>query len=273
VTNGSGDQRHQIVARWNHAVAWAEAAGALTLEYFGRAALSVDRKQDGSPVTIADRRAEQWLREQIECTYPDDGIVGEEFGEKEGSSGYRWILDPIDGTKSFIFGVPLYATLVGIEYRGESVAGVIHCPALKETVYAALGEGCFYQNATGTQRAAVSQRELANGLFVTSQVDSFDRRGARDVFDTLAARAYVTRTWGDAYGYLLVATGRAELMIDPVMHIWDAAAILPILEAAGGCFTDWQGRRTTSAGEGIGSNGRVHPEVIRITERFARRAG
>lgn len=265
-----GLDRQELLVRRDHAVAWSRQAGLITLEYFRREDLSVERKDDNSPVTQADRRAEEWLRQQIGRVFPTDGIVGEEWGEQIGQSGFRWILDPIDGTKSFIFGVPLYATLIGIQYGDQSVAGVIHCPALDETAHAALGEGCIYQHASQQpRRVRVSRRVLRQGLFVTSQIDSFDRRGARAAFDQLSERAYVTRTWGDAYGYLLVATGRAEVMIDPVMHLWDAAAILPILEEAGGQFTDWRGRRTVQGGEGVGSNGLVHAEVIAVTERFA----
>ncbi|GIW93267.1 MAG: histidinol-phosphatase [Pirellulaceae bacterium] len=262
----------EVARRREAAVQWAREAGRLTLQWFQRPDLDVVRKADASPVTEADRQAEQWLRDRIARQFPGDAVLGEEHGEEPGRSGFRWVLDPIDGTKSFIFGVPLYTTLVGIEFEQTSVVGVIHAPALDETVHAAVGAGCVYEHGTASRPARVSRRSLSDGLFVTSQVDSFDRRKARALFDQLAERAYVTRTWGDAYGYLLVATGRAELMIDPVMHLWDAAAILPVLEEAGGRFTDWQGRRSTSSGEGIGSNGLVHAEVLQLTEPFAKPA-
>ncbi len=263
-------EQAEVARRHEAAVPWVREAGRLTLEWFRRVDLAVVRKTDASPVTEADRRAEQLLRERIRAAFPDDEILGEEEGRSAGNSGFRWVLDPIDGTKSFIFGVPLYTTLIGIEYQGNSVAGVIHAPALDETVYAMIGRGCWYERGTERMRAQVSMRHLEDGLFVTSQVDSFDKRGARALFDQLASWAYVTRTWGDAYGYLLVATGRAELMIDPVMHVWDAAPILPILEEAGGCFTDWHGCRSTNSGHGIGSNRLVHAQVVRLTERFVK---
>lgn len=242
-------------------------AGRLTLNYFQQDNYQVERKADNSPVTIADKSAEQLLRQRIAASFPQDGIVGEEFGEQPGTSGYRWILDPIDGTKSFISGVPLYGTLIGVEHESESIVGVIYIPALDELVYAAKGHGAWYVKNDSPPRAAqVSSRaKLSEGLFLTSQVDNFAKRGAESVYQQLERAAYLTRTWGDCYGYLLVATGRAEVMIDPMMNVWDAAALQPILEEAGGAFVDWQGRPTIHSGEGIGCNKLVLDEVLAIT--------
>lgn len=246
-------------------------AGDLTLSYFRTDRFAIERKEDDSPVTIADREAEQLLREQVRRAFPRDAIVGEEFGHQEGDSGFRWILDPIDGTKSFVSGVPLYGTLVGVEYQQRSIAGVIYIPALRECVYAAEGLGAWYVSGSDKPTAArVSSRErLAEGLFLTSQIDLFDARDAGPVFRELQRRADVTRTWGDCYGYLLVATGRAEVMVDPVMKVWDAAALQPILEEAGGTFTDWRGNRTIYHGEGIATNRRVLEEVLEVTRPHA----
>jgi histidinol phosphatase-like enzyme (inositol monophosphatase family) len=254
------------------AVDMALAAGQLTLKYFQQRNLQVERKADRSPVTIADREAESLLRDRIQREFPRDAIIGEEFGETSGTSGYRWILDPIDGTKSFIFGVPLYGTMIGVEREGRSVVGVVNVPALGECVFAAIGHGCHYRRAGAADvRAHVSENErLEAGLFLTSQVDSFAARGAAEAFQELQRKAFVTRTWGDCYGYLLVATGRADAMVDPIMNVWDAAALQPILEEAGGTFTDWQGRPTIYAGEAVGTNGRVLEEVLEITRRYPR---
>jgi histidinol-phosphatase len=243
------------------------AAGQHTLTYFQRDNYAVERKGDSSPVTIADKEAEQYLRREIAAAFPDDAIVGEEFGAVPGTSGYRWILDPIDGTKSFISGVPMYGTMVGVEFEGRSVIGVVYIPGLDEGVYAAQGEGCWHWRGAATPTPArVSQRKtLAEGAFVTSQSDSFAKRGAAEVFQALEKAAYITRTWGDCYGYLLVATGRVEVMVDPIMNVWDAAAIQPIMEEAGGTFTSWTGETTIHAGEGIGTNGLVLDEVLAIT--------
>jgi histidinol phosphatase-like enzyme (inositol monophosphatase family) len=257
----------ELTARLHLGLTAAREAGRLTLEHFQREGLEVERKADQSPVTIADRGAEQLLRDRITAEFPDDGILGEELGERPGTSGFRWILDPIDGTKSFIHGVPLYGTLVGIEQQSRPAAGIIHIPALDETAYAAVGQGAWYVRGAESPRAAHVSRtpKLAESLFVTSEVISFARRGAPQVFEHLQAECRLTRTWGDCYGYLMVATGRAELMVDPIMNVWDAAAILPIIAEAGGTFTDWRGKPTIHSGEGIATNGLVLDEVLRIT--------
>lgn len=256
----------EINRRLQLALTAARTAGQITLEYFRRSDLVVDRKADDSPVTQADRRAEQCLRELIAAEFPADAIVGEEFPERPGSSGYRWIIDPIDGTKSFIHGVPLYGTLIGVDYDGQSVLGLIRIPALDECVYAAAGGGAWYVQAAEAPRPAhVSARPtLAEGLFLTSETANFDRVGRRDAYDRLQAAARLTRSWGDCYGYLMVATGRAEVMIDPIVSVWDLAALLPIIEAAGGTFCDWQGRRTIHSGQAVATNGHVQAEVMAI---------
>ncbi|NQT18015.1 MAG: histidinol-phosphatase [Planctomycetes bacterium] len=260
-------QASDIVRRLELAVEAAREAGKITLEFFRRPDLAVERKGDDSPVTAADRQAEEHLRERIAEAFPEDGIFGEEFPERPGTSGFRWILDPIDGTKSFIHGVPLYGTLVGVEYEKESVVGVNLIPALDECVYAAKGEGAWYVlGDEAPVRARVSDcPSLAEGLFLTSEVANFYTTGRRDVYDRLQEATRLTRTWGDCYGYLMLVTGRADLMVDPLMEVWDAAALVPILEEAGGTFTDWQGRRTIYAGEGIATNGRILDEVLAIT--------
>jgi len=261
----------ELADRWKFAVDVAKAAGKHTLQYFQQS-FQVERKGDNSPVTIADREAEQLARERIAKTFPHDAILGEEFGEVAGSSGYRWIIDPIDGTKSFITGVPLYSTLLGLEYSGRSVAGVIYIPALDEGVHAARGAGAWYfAKGQPETPARVSKRaQLSDGIFITSQVDSYAKRGAASVYQRLEQTAYITRTWGDGYGYLLVATGRADVMVDPYMFLWDAASLQPILEEAGGTFTDWQGQPTIYSGEGLATNGLLLDEALAVTRLAAR---
>jgi len=264
----------ELAARLELAVRAAREAGQLTLGFFQREDLTVDRKADNSPVTEADRQAEQLLRRTIRSVFADDGILGEEFGEEAGTSGYRWILDPIDGTKSFICGVPLYGTLIGVERAGTSIVGVIYIPGSDECVYAATGGGAWYTRGPSAPRPArVSHRNrLADAVFLTSQVDSFYPRAAQQVYLELERAASITRTWGDCYGYLLVATGRADVMVDPVMNVWDAAALQPIIREAGGAFCDWSGRPTIHAGEGIGSNLLLLDQVLAITRPYAARA-
>lgn len=256
-----------LETRFDLALSAAREAGRKTLEFFRGDDLRMELKADNSPVTIADRQAELLLRDRIGNLFPDDGIVGEEFGQQQGSTGYRWILDPIDGTKSFVSGVPLYGTLVGVEYDGRSVIGVIDIPALEECVYAATGRGCWYLRGTEpAQQTRVSETQrLDQGLLVTTQIDSFAVRDAQAAFESLQRQASITRTWGDCYGYLLVVTGRAVAMIDPLMNIWDAAALQPVLEEAGGTFTDWQGEPTIHSGEGVATNGAVLQEVLQAT--------
>ena len=262
----------EVAVRLQLARAAGVEAGRLTLNYFQRDNYQVERKGDESPVTIADRSAEQLLRERIAAAFPGDGILGEEFGQVGGTSGFRWILDPIDGTKSFISGVPLYGTMVAVEHAGRALAGLVYIPGLDEGVYASAGQGAWqFRGQSPPRRASVSTKSrLADGLLVTSQVDTFAKRGAAAAFDQFQAAAYITRTWGDCYGYLLVATGRAEAMIDPLLNVWDAAAVQPIVEEAGGTFTDWQGAATIHAGEAIATNRRVQDEVLAITRQYPR---
>ncbi len=259
----------QIAARLALARSAGVEAGRLTMQYFQTTNFQVERKSDDSPVTIADRSAEQLLRERIAASFPHDGILGEELGTTEGTSGFRWILDPIDGTKAFIHGVPLYGTMVAVEHEGRCPAGLVYMPGLDEGVYASAGQGTWhFRGAAAPQRVGVSSKSrLAEGLFVTSQVDTFARRGAQAALEALQAAAYITRTWGDCYGYLLVATGRAEVMVDPTLNVWDAAAVQPIIEEAGGTFTDWNGEPTIHAGEAIATNGKVLDEVLAITRK------
>ena len=262
----------ELSDRLDVAVSAAKQAGRLTLEYFQREDLQVERKDDESPVTEADRQAEQLLRKRIRDAFPADGILGEEFGEESGESRFRWILDPIDGTISFISGVPLYGTLVAVECEQDGVIGVVCIPALGECIYAARGSGAWYTKNDSTPRpATVSRRDrLDEAVFLTSQIDSFRARGAEDAYLALEQAARVTRTWGDCYGYLLVATGRADVMVDPIMNIWDAAALQAVMEEAGGVFSDWRGSPTIHSGEGIGCNRELLPQVLAITRPFSK---
>jgi histidinol phosphatase-like enzyme (inositol monophosphatase family) len=258
----------QLERRWPSALQLAFEAATGTLSHFQNPQLVVEQKADLSPVTIADREAELFLRERLLARFPDDGFIGEEFGEVKGRSGFRWIADPIDGTKSFICGVPLYSTLLGLLWQDQSVAGAIIVPGLDEAVSAARGRGAWHWRGGQRQPASVAGRgSLGGAVFVTSQVDSFARRGAESVFLGLQQAAAITRTWGDGYGYLLVATGRADLMVDPFMHLWDAAAIQPIIDEAGGIFVDWRGNRTVHSGEGLATNQDLLESVLAVTRQ------
>ncbi len=264
----------QLDERLEFAVDIARQAGMQTLELFRSHALEVQRKQDGSPVTMADRKAEQLLRKLIQSKFTEDAILGEEFGETSGKSGFRWVLDPIDGTKSFVSGVPLYTTLVAVLWQNEPLIGVVFAPAADEIVYAARGSGCWHGIAGGAPRPAqVSQvTDLQDAVFLTTSVRSFTTNrtpDARKVYDQLQHSTRITRTWGDAFGYLLVATGRAEIMIDPALSLWDAAALQPVIEEAGGKFFDWQGQPTVHSEEAIATNSALAEQVLEIAQAGA----
>jgi histidinol phosphatase-like enzyme (inositol monophosphatase family) len=234
-------------------------AGKITLEYF-QTPFDLELKADLSPVTVADRRAEQMLREAIERRYPDHAVLGEEYGET-GPDGarFRWVLDPIDGTKSFVRGVPLYGVMVAVERDAEAVVGVVNLPALGEVVYAARGEGAHWNG----RRARVSTVDrLEDALVLSTGETAMGRFGRGAEYDRLRAASKTQRTWGDCYGHILVATGRAEVMLDPIMNIWDNAALLPILVEAGGTFTDWSGTATHTAPEAVSTNGRLLDRVL-----------
>ncbi len=243
------------------------AAGRHTLNHFRRHGLTIDTKSDQSPVTVADREAEQLVRKLLLERYPDDTLQGEEFAEKQGISPYRWVVDPIDGTKSFVCGVPLYSTLLALELDGQPLAGAIYIPALGEMAVAAIDHGCWYRDSDSgdwTRASVSSKSRLDEAVFVTSQVDSFDARDAADAYKRLEQAAWLTRSWGDGYGYLMVATGRADIMVDPVCNAWDVAAILPVVVEAGGTFTDWKGNPTSRGGDGVGTNGKLHAGTLEL---------
>lgn len=257
----------ELQARLDLAVETARQAGELTLRYFRRHDLIVEQKGDQTPVTIADREAEQLVRRRVKECFPGDAVLGEEFAETAGESGYRWIVDPIDGTQSFVRGVPLYGTVVAVERGGRSVIGVIHIPPLKECVYAAQGLGAWHEREglPRTPARVGGSDRLDESLFCTSDPSIFAGEKHHALLRLLQATR-LTRTWGDCYGYLLVATGRAELMIDPVANLWDLAALQPILEEAGGTFTDWRGNPTIYSGEGIATNGKILRQVLAVLQ-------
>jgi len=248
------------------AQAWAREAGAVTLEHFG-GLLDSETKVDGTPVTVADRAAERLLRDRIQLRYPGHGILGEEFGETNPASRVRWILDPIDGTRSFMRGVPLYGVLIGIEVDGSATVGVAHFPGLGETVAAATGEGCYWNG--GPARVS-STRSLSESAVLTTDPAGLLDGPMAGGWETLVRRSALARTWGDCYGHILVATGRAEVMVDPVLSPWDAAPFVPILQEAGGVFTDKDGVAGAHGGSGVSTNGLLHDEVLGILRQETR---
>jgi histidinol-phosphatase len=233
-------------------------AGALTLDWFRSDALEIERKGDGTPVTQADKAAERFLREQITARFPDDSIIGEEEDDVAGTSDRTWILDPIDGTKAFTHGVPLYTNLLAVNDEAGPAVGVINMPALGETVYAARDLGCFVNG----QPARVTDRARVAGSYLSSC--GFDYWSDEMVAAARASGAAL-RTWGDGYGYALVATGRIDAMCDPEVALWDVAPMPVILTEAGGRFTDLDGKDGPNLGTGLATNGHLHDEWL---ERF-----
>jgi histidinol-phosphatase len=235
----------------------ARVAGDIAMRHY-RTALAVESKADGSPVTIADREAETAVREWISRRFPQDGIEGEELGVLRGDARRRWVVDPIDGTKTFIRGVPLWGTLIAVIEHHDVLAGAAYFPAVGEIIAAAPGEGAWWNDA----RCSVSRVDRIDRATVLTTDARFPTDDAkRRAWQELSERALVSQTWGDCYGYLLVATGRAEVMADPRLAVWDAAALQPIIEEAGGVFTDWPGARTAFGGSAIATNAMLAGET------------
>jgi histidinol phosphatase-like enzyme (inositol monophosphatase family) len=223
--------------------------GNAALAHYGRR-LAVETKADGSPVTIADKEGEAAARAWIAQRFPNDGILGEELGEQVGGTR-RWLLDPIDGTKSFVRRVPLWGSLVAVCEGDTVLAGAAHFPAVGELMAAARGEGCWWN---GSRCRVSSIATLSDATVLTTDTRFVDQALRADGWQALNARAFIGRTWGDAYGYLLVASGRAEVMADPRANPWDAAPVMPLVEEAGGVFTDWGGQHTAFGGSAVATN-------------------
>lgn len=248
--------------RYEVAVEAARRAGQLALRYFD-GSFTVEWKSDLSPVTVADREAEQLLRNTLQNAFPNDGFLGEEFGDTPGSSGFRWIIDPIDGTRSFVRGIPLWATLLGLEYKDEQIAGVADVPALGHT-YRALRGDAAYRN---DRRIHVSEvGDLSQALLFYSSLSWFIKAGRQETFLNLIRRTERSRGFGDFYGFVLVAEGAGELMVEYGVHAWDVAALKPLVEEAGGRFSDWNAGTSIHRPDVIVSNGKLHDAALALLQ-------
>jgi len=246
--------------RYELAVETTQKAGQLALSHFDRG-IVIEWKQDNSPVTLADRAAEEYLRKTVLNTFPNDGFLGEEYGDHAGTSGFRWIVDPIDGTRNYVRNIPIWGTLVGLTYQGKTIAGVIDVPALGQTYRALRGDGAY----RGERRIHVSKvRSLAEATIFYTSLSWFQRAKRMDAFLELSLRTQVQRGYGDFYGHMLVAQGSGELMVEAGVHIWDVAAIQPIVEEAGGRFSDWDGNVTIERPDVVISNGLLHDEALHV---------
>ena len=238
------------------------AAGRITLKHFQKS-VDVEVKSNHTPVTEVDRTVETFIRGRIQEAYPTHAILGEEFEEKQSESQFRWIIDPIDGTQSFIHGIPLYTILIALLSDGEPQLGIIHSPATQETVAAATGFGCKYN---GTPCHVSKTSELSKAwIQVTDYADLWRRRP--EFSRKLLSQVAFCRAWGDAYGYLLVATGRTDVMIDPIMNIWDIAPLKPIITEAGGVFTDLDGVTNPLGSSALACNFILHEKLITMISR------
>ena len=236
----------------------ARESGDFTRPLFGQPGLAVDLKADQTPVTAADRGAEEIMRARIKKKFPSHGIVGEEFGSERADAEWVWVLDPIDGTKSFITGVPLWGTLIALAHHGQPVLGCINQPVLDQVL---MGDG----SATTMNGRAVRVRpcaRLADATLLTSDPVSPAKHKGGPAFDALLRQVRLARTWGDCYGYLLLASGRADAMIDPIMNPWDIAALVPIIRGAGGVITDWQGGPAYPAESTIAAGPALHAQLL-----------
>lgn len=233
-------------------------AGKAVLPFF-QTALQVETKADNSPVTLADRRAEELLRVIMEKQTPAYGIIGEEFGGEPTGKGREWVIDPIDGTKAFIHGVPLFGTLLALLEDGKPVVGICALPALGHVLEATLGGGC---RLDGKPCKVSEVARVEDSLLLDGSSTTMERLGHGPRWAILRKRAKLHRGWGDCYGHLLVAAGRAEAMVDPIVSIWDVAPFAVILPEAGGRFSALSGMESILEKTGVSSNGRIHEEIL-----------
>lgn len=238
----------------------AAASADVILPLYSTREVGLELKADETPVTFADRRAEEVMRQLIEKRFPSHGIVGEELGTTRGDAEFVWVLDPIDGTKSFITNVPLFGTLIGLLHQGKPIVGCIHQPVLKQLV---IGDG----RTTTLNGSPVHVRpcsDISQATLLTCDPINPERHQDGAAFDRLAKKARIYRTWGDCYGYLLVATGWADLMVDPILNPWDLLPLVPVIRGAGGIITDWQGKPADHLGanSAVACAPELHAQVI-----------
>ena len=236
----------------------AAASGEIIMRYF-RSEFTVDTKADDSPVTIADRKAEEIMREMIMKEFPTHGIIGEEFGNYNESAEYQWVLDPIDGTKSFVSGTFLFGTLIGLMKDGQPIVGSIHHPLTSHLLIGAGGEARLNDQPVRVRDTA----QLRDAVMVYSDFIDVGKYQNGIAFQQLMGKTRYNRTWGDCHGYFLVATGYADIMLDPIMHLWDIVALVPVIEGAGGVITSWNGGPPLSGNGIIASNRALHSQVLR----------
>lgn len=237
----------------------ADETGKIIRQYY-RTKINIETKSDESPVTIADKKSEEKMRELIMKEYPSHGIIGEEFGEYNSNAEHKWILDPIDGTKSFVCGVPLFGTLIALTKNDEPILGVINQPILNEYL---IGDNLSAE-LNGKKMEVRKCSNLSSAILLSSDYLTFGKYRSQAGFENLIRKVKYYRMWGDCYGYYIVATGFADIMIDPVMNVWDLMALIPVIRGAGGKITDYTGGNPVKGNSIIATAGTLHDEVIKI---------
>jgi histidinol-phosphatase len=246
--------------RYDAALDAAQQAGQFALGYFDRG-IAIEWKADHSPVTLADRGAEDIIRKALLGKFPADGFLGEESGDTPGSSGFRWIIDPIDGTRSFVRGIPLWATMIGLEYKGELIAGVVFLPAMKQVFHALRGHGAFRDDRC-IHVSDINALDKAHVYY--SSISWFTKAGHDRQFLELVKQTERQRGFGDFYGFMMVAQGSGEIMVEHGVHAWDVAAIEPIIAESGGKLTAWDGKLDIEKPDVLATNGLLHERALAI---------
>ncbi|MCH6258890.1 hypothetical protein MLD52_20200 [Puniceicoccaceae bacterium K14] len=230
----------------------------IILRYFDSSELEIESKGDDTPVTIADRESEKTIREAIETLYPEHGIIGEEFDDKAAQSEYTWVLDPIDGTKTFVAGNPMFGTMIALLKNGDPIYGCINYPAIGKRI----SGDCQNAYCNGEKVTARQGVSLENAVVLVTDHFSVAEHQNGDAFHKLASQAKFVRTWGDCYGYLLLCLGRADVMLDPIMNPWDIMALIPIVRGSGAAISDWQGKDPSKGESIIAANLDIHSKVV-----------
>ncbi|WP_419162744.1 histidinol-phosphatase [Candidatus Palauibacter sp.] len=238
----------------------AEESGRAIAGMFRHPDLIVESKSDDSAVTVADRYAETLLRDRILARFPDHGIIGEEFGTQDEDAEYVWVLDPIDGTISFVAGVPLFGTLIGLLHEGEPILGVVYQPITEELMIGTASGTTL----NGEPVRVREDRSLAEATLLTTDPGAVGEHKDAAAFEALWSRVALYRGWGDCYGYLMVASGRADIMLDPMMHPWDIAALVPVVRGAGGVITTWEGDNPIGGTSTVAAPPKLHREVMEL---------
>ena len=238
----------------------AEKSGDVIISFYGKDQLPIELKEDQTPVTAADQMSERTLRELINKRYPQHGIIGEEYGAENEDAEFVWVLDPIDGTISFTHTCPLFGTLICLKYQGEPIIGMIHQPILNQTIIGDNTSTTF----NGTPVSMSTTANLSEATLLATDIAHIEHYHSREKFEALVNQTKLFRTWGDCYGYMLLAQGYGDIMLDAIMNPWDIMALIPIIQGANGVISTWSGDSAVSGDSCIAANRILHPKVLEI---------